>query len=362
MGDGIKTVVLFLEHPDVEQRVFAFRLARVLSERIDEELASTLRPSNKLVFLKNKMLDNQSTDSERSDAARILANLSFSTDEVKTIFGTSFIQWTVSTIKEQHGSSKERASRSNSSMVEGLLGLLLHIVRIHDSESVSMIKEHHLMTIFRDQLVFTSKARVKQLAALGLKSSSECGMLVADAGDPDPQPPQGFCSPFFIFRKAPPAPPLCPIHTAPCEDGSQLCLLKSNCIKPLVDVLSDKDTSVQVAALEALSTLLQEHLSSLKDAVIELERVGLVDTVITLFTESRPGELQEKTIGMVDKILRVESFAHRYSLNQFLVRALVEAFKQGSAVTKRHAQDALTNLKQISGVSGQHSNHNRGQR
>lgn len=361
-GDGIKTIITFFERPEVEHRKYALRLTRVLSERFGEELASALRPSNKFIMLKDKVIDSQARDGERSDSACILANLSLSENEVKTILGTSFIKWTVSTLRDRHHSTTGRSSRSNSTMAEGLLGILLHFCRSSDPLCLGIIKEHQVMTIFRDQLVLPSTMRMKQLAALGLKYLSESGMSLAAAGDFDPRPPQGFCSFFFICSGALPAHSLCPIHATPCEEGSQLCLFKSNCIRPLVEVLSDRDTTVQVAALEALSTLLLENSAGLKRAMGELERLGMAEAVVGLFTQSRPGEIQDKAIGMVDKMLRVDSFAHRQSLNQSLVRALVEVFKYGSAITKGHAQDALTNLKQISGVSGQPSSQSREQR
>ncbi|KAK4606073.1 hypothetical protein RGQ29_000375 [Quercus rubra] len=357
-GEGIKTIISFLEHPEVEHRIYAFRLTRVLSERFGQDLANELRP-NKLPLLKDKLLDNQSTEGERSDAACILANLSLSEDEVKTLLGASFVKWTVTTLRNQSRSSNVRISRPASSMAEGLLGLLLHFTRSLDSQTLSIVKEHRLMTIFCGQLGFSSKPRVKQLAALGLKNLSECGRSIT-SGDAEPPPPQGFCSPLvFMCGRASKNPSTCPIHDAACEEDSQLCLHKSSCIKPLVELLADEDTGVQIAAVDALSTLVSDTSNNFKRVVEELEQQGVIDALITLFTEVRPGELQERAIWMIERILRVESQSQRLGLNQSLVRALVEAFKHGSANAKRHAQDALTNLKQISGVSGKASSQTR---
>ncbi|KAK9279387.1 hypothetical protein L1049_013066 [Liquidambar formosana] len=361
-ADGIKTILPFLEHPEVEQRIYAFKLTKVLSERFGQDIANELKPDNKLVLLKDVLLGNQSTDGERSDAACILANLPLSEDEVKTVLGANFVRWTVVTLKEQRRNSSGRTSRSTSSMVEGLLGLLLHFTRSPDPQTLSMVKEHCLMTIFCEQIGFPSKPRVKQLAALGLKNLSEFGRALVVA-DSEPQPPHGFCSSLvFMCGRASPEPSTCPIHNAPCEEDNQLCLLKSNCIKPLVDLLSDENTNVQIAAVEALSTLMVRTSNGLKRVVDELEQQGVVDAVIALFIEVRPGELQERSIWMIDRTLRVETNTHRHALNQSLVRALVEAFKHGNANTKRHAQDALTNLKQISGVSGKNSSQTRARR
>ncbi|XP_057513189.1 U-box domain-containing protein 44-like [Actinidia eriantha] len=357
-GDGLKTIITFLEHPEVEHRIYAFKLTRVLSERFCEDLACELKPSNKLPLFREKLLDNQSTDGERSDAACILANLPLSEDDLKTVLGANFVKWTVTTLKDKCCGSNDRISRPISSMVEGLLGLLLPFTRSSDLQIVNVIKDHRLMSIFREQLMFSSNPKVKQLAALGLKYLSESGRALAASGDSEPQPPHGFCSSLvFMCGRSSPRRSTCPIHDSLCEDGNQFCLLKSNCIKPLADLLSDEDTSVQIAAVEALSTLLLDSTSStcFKRGVDELEQLGVVHAVILLFTDSRPGELQEKAIWMVARLLRAESLVPNISLNQSLVRALVEALKHGSAVTKRHAQEALTNLKQISGVSGKAS-------
>ncbi|KAF8397272.1 hypothetical protein HHK36_016184 [Tetracentron sinense] len=361
-GNGFTTIMPFLEHPEVELRIYAIRLTKTLSERLGEVFVNELRPSNKLPLFKEILLDTQCTDSERSDAACILANLPLTDDEVKTVLGTSLVGWTVTTLKK-HGNFNERTSRPKSSMVEGLLGLLLHFARSPDPTVLSVVQEHRLMTIFCEQLNFPSQPRVKQRAALGLKYLSESGRALASAGDSEPQPPNGFCSSLtFICGRSPMVPAACPIHNSPCEEDSQFCLLKSHCIKPLVDLLMDKETGVQIAAVEALSTLMSDTSDSFTRAADELEQLGMIDAVITLFTEVRPGELQERVIWMVERILRVESHTQRHSVNQDLVRALVEAFRHGNAKTKRHAQDALTNLKQLSGVSGKPSSQTRGRR
>ncbi|GFZ19639.1 hypothetical protein Acr_28g0003440 [Actinidia rufa] len=129
-------------------------------------------------------------------------------------------------------------------------------------------------------------------------------------------------------------------------DGNQFCLLNSNCINPLADLLLGEDTNVQIASVEALSALLLDSTSSngFKRGADELKQLGVIDVVIHLFTEFRHEELQEKAIWMLSRLLRAESLAPHISLNQALVRALVEALKHGCAVIKRHAQEALANL------------------
>ena len=363
-GDGIGSIIPFLEHPEVEHRIYAFRLTRILSATFGDDLANELNLADKLPLFKDKLLDNQSTDGERSDAACILANLPLSEDDVKSVLGSSFVRWTVVTLKDRlRGSANWRTSRSSSFLEEGLLGLLLHFTQNPDPQTVSIVKEHSLMNIFCEMLNFHMKSRVKQLAALGLKNLSDSRKTIISSGDLEVQLPRGLCSSFvFNCWKRPPELLVCAIHNVSCEEDIQFCLLRSNCIKPLVDLLKDEDTNVQIAAVEALSTLIIDSSNNnFKKSVDELEHQGVIEGAITLFTEVRPGILQERLLWMIERILRVESNV-KHSLNQSLVRALVEAFRHGNANAKRHSQDALTNLKQLSGTSGKNSSQSRPRR
>lgn len=354
-GQGLEKTILFLDHAEDEHRIHACKLTRLLSERFHQDVASQLRSSSKIPLLKEKILDTKTIEGERSDSACILSNLPLSEHEVTTLLGASFLRWTVTMIGNYHLKSEGRIFKSQSSMGEGLVGLLLQFTRSPNSEILSVIRELHLMSVFCERLNFPSKPRMKQLAALGLKNLSETGRALA-AGDLEPPPPRGLCSPLvFMCGWGAPEPARCPIHNSLCEEHAHLCLLQSNCIKPLVDLLNDEDTDVQVAAVEALSTLILESSGSLKRAVEELERQDAIDALINLFAEVRSGELQERTAWLIERIIRVESQSSRHSLNQNLVRALIEALRHGNANTRGHAQDALTNLKQISGVSGNSS-------
>ncbi|KAL5814792.1 hypothetical protein ACOSQ3_025583 [Xanthoceras sorbifolium] len=177
----------------------------------------------------------------------------------------------------------------------------------------------------------------------GFASSPQAAGSVAThikSGDGTPTP-CGFCSSLVSLLGRPLAEAsMCPVHNAPREDYSQQRLLESNCNKPLVDLLADEDTSVQVAGLEALSTLI-----IFERGIDELDQQGVLDAVITLFTDVCPGILQEQAIWMIERILRVEGHSHQYLRNQSLVRALFEPFKHSNANTKKHSQDALNQPK-----------------
>ncbi|KAK1311906.1 U-box domain-containing protein 44 [Acorus calamus] len=359
-GDGIALITSFLQHPEHEHRRHAFKLTCVLSLKLGQALADDLRASGKLPLFKEKLLDAQCSVSERSEAACIIANLPLSDDEVKTFLGTDLLGWLVTNIKEQQSNPSGRSGR-RSNMVEGLLGITLHFARSTDRIILETVRQHHLMSVFCDHLSIPSHHRAKRRAALGLKYLSESARLQINA-DSEPQPPRGFCVPLvFMCGKAPVIPKTCPLHNVTCEEDSSFCLLKGGAIKPLGDLLHDENTEVQIAAVESLSTILTDS-ESLKYAAGELTRVGVTESVVGLFKEARVGELQERVIWMVERLLRVDDVVEEYSMDQALVKALVEAFKHGNANTKRCSQDALTNLRQISGVGGKKSGHSRGGR
>ncbi|KAJ6822702.1 U-box domain-containing protein 44-like [Iris pallida] len=356
---GIAAIVQYLDHMEPDLRTRALKLVNLLSEKMGQVLVEELRDSNKLPYLKEKLLDPQFDFGERAEIVCILARLPFSIDEVKTILGPVVLRWAVSKLKEQKPSSYGKNSASTRRMVEGLLGLLLHYARNPDTELLALVQEYHFMNIFCEHISNRSHERAKQKAAFGLKYLSESSRLPSLTANSDPQPPSGFCVPLvFICSKKSMAPVSCPLHSIACEEDSSFCLLRGNAIKPLVELLNDENTQVQIAAVEALSTVVSDS-QSLKNAAEELEQFGLFDAVINLFKEVRPGELQERLITMVESFSRVETILQDYSTDQHLVRALVEALRHGNSNTKRHAQDALTNLRQISGVGGKSSNPSR---
>lgn len=360
-GNGIATILPFLEQPETEQRINAFRLANLLSRNLGLALAHELRSSNKLILLKEKLMDPQCLSGEKSEITCILANLPITDDEVKMIFGAELLRWVVDTLKRHLSSSLSNKSKHAGNIMEGLIGLLVHYARSSDQSIWSLIQESQFMTIFIDTLNIHSQWRAKQRAVLGLKYLSQSANAQVATGDLEPRPPRGFCAPLVLICGKAPMPSLCPIHNASCEENSSFCLLKGNAIRPLVELLNDKNTDVQIAAVEALFTLVLDP-QSLTNSREVLEQLDLFDTAVTLFKKSRPGELQERIISMVDRFLRVESLIQCYSLDQDLVRALVEALKHGTTNTKRLAQDILTNLRELSGVGGKTSNHSRGRR
>ncbi|CAA6669313.1 unnamed protein product [Spirodela intermedia] len=339
-GNGVGAIVPFLEHPEADCRIYAYQLASLLSER--------------LALLKEKLLDARSS-SEKTEVAAILANLPIPGDLVKKILGMDLLRWTVVSLNEQRFRSMGRNSRRAASMVEGLLGILLHYTRSGDPEIIAAVSENQLMAVFKEHLSSRSQPRERQRAALGLKQLSHSAAVAAAAAADSTRVAEprrrSLCAAFLVLcgAAAPAGPAACVLHGAACGENNSLCLVKGSCVKPLIYLMNDEDTQVQIAAVEALSTLVAEP-QGLSSAASELAALGLFKSVVDLFKRVRVGELHEKLIWMVEKLCNSDELVQRYSTDQALVRSLVEALKHGTPNAKRSAQEALTSLQQLSAI------------
>ncbi|KAG6537660.1 hypothetical protein ZIOFF_002755 [Zingiber officinale] len=86
-SDGIKSLVHYVEHPEIKHRVYSCRLLSLLSEKLGHAFSEEFRAYVKIVSLRIKLLDADSSPEETCEIACLLANLSFSDDEVKTVLG-----------------------------------------------------------------------------------------------------------------------------------------------------------------------------------------------------------------------------------------------------------------------------------
>ncbi|XP_020571690.1 U-box domain-containing protein 44-like [Phalaenopsis equestris] len=348
--NGIKTILQFLELSDESCRAHSFRLLSLLSEKMGQVILEEFRSSGKIPFLKERLQSPHSPLPEKADISCILSNLPFSDTEVTNLLGPDLLTWAVTQVKIQSSNSLGKNSKNARNMIDGLLGLLLHYSKNHDPKIISLIQETHFMAIFREQLSNHSNHRVKRLGALGLKYLSESASLSSATRDSEVQPFTGFCAPFVLLCGKPSViRSQCPFHSVHCADDSSFCLLKANAIKQLIDLMDDDNIEVQLAAVEALLTLISDT-GTFEKAVEKLEEFGLFKEAVLLLKGLGPGELQERVVLMVDIFLQKKSLAEQCATNSDLVKALVEALKHGNANTRSYAQDALQNLNQISGI------------
>ncbi len=413
-GKGITTLVAFLQDPEVLNRLQVLRLLSVLSLHMGADIVTALRSTNQLVRLKELLqAKGKVLLEEQVAAANLLANIPLTEFEVNNFkkihqvlmthfldpfmrtsdrvhlvwcsieHGYSFLlrfitvhhhcaqvicvlevdllPWSITTLDDvRNGKMGKLPGRLGLAFQEGLAGLLLHFARNSNVGILNVIREERLFKVFQELLSFQqSSAVVKERAALGLQLLATKSTLFMSKDIEEEQQQQkdsgGFffcCTALFHTEVAEPV-HTCLVHRGSnCDPNMNFCLVAGDALVPLVEHLEEEQGQrVREAVLGALSTLLFDE-SNLRGGVTELLKAGGVQPIIELFCTVQQGELQEKAVWMIERILRTEQYAQGHTIiNQGLFQALIEAFKHGSPTTRALAQDSLTHLKQISVVS-----------
>ena len=266
--------------------------------------------------------------------------------QVIRVLEIDMLQWTVTTLQDcKTGRMGRLSGRANCAMQEALLGILLHFARNSNVAILNSMRELQLFTVFQENLMAHWTPLTKERSALGLQLLSERAHLFT-LRNPKQAPHRsslfGLC--LFPSKTIRDLPEPCDVHGGVCNPNASFCLVAANAITPLIELLEEEDDyGVREAALGALSTLLTDTVN-INEGVEELARAEGVQPIFALFYSVRQGLLQEKTVWMIERILRVSEYAHAYSSDQGLVKALMEALRHGSPNTRVLAQDALASL------------------
>lgn len=234
-------------------------------------------------------------------------------------------------------------------MQEALLGILLHFARNSNVAILNSMRELHLFTLFQEKLMAHWTPLTKERSALGLQLlSGRAHLFTLRNNNPSPHSSPrstflGLC--LFPSKLIRHLPEKCEVHGGVCSPNASFCLVAANAITPLIELLEEEDDyGVREATVGALATLLADGVH-LKGGVEELARAEGVQPIFDLFYSIRQRNgLQEKTVWMIERILRVTEYAQGYAADQGLVKALHEALRHGSPNTRAHAQDALALL------------------
>lgn len=261
------------------------------------------------------------------------------------------LPWTVNALLDcKAGKLGKLSGRAGCALQEALVGVLLHFARTSNLAILNSMRELHLFTVFQDQLLTHGPPSIKERAAIGLQVLSEKANLFTVKGPLQVSSQRGFFGSCFFPKNIRDFPERCYVHGGICDANETFCLVAANGVVPLVELLEEEeDFGVREAAISALSTLLLDGVN-LKGGVEELVKAEGVQPIFDLFYTVRQGRLQERTIWMIERILRMEEYggSQGQAVDQGLVKALVEAFKHGTSATRALAREALTHLRHLS--------------
>ncbi|KAJ7535631.1 hypothetical protein O6H91_12G041200 [Diphasiastrum complanatum] len=131
----------------------------------------------------------------------------------------------------------------------------------------------------------------------------------------------------------------CELHKGHCSVKGSFCLLQAKAIHPLVQTLQDKDVTAHEAALEALSTLLNDDTWQNGVKVIaDAEGIRPIVRLLSVGTD----KTKEKAVWMLEKFFRVERYKLEFESSAQM--PLIELTQQGTSTTKSLAARILAHL------------------
>ncbi|KAI3471244.1 hypothetical protein Pfo_027907 [Paulownia fortunei] len=132
---------------------------------------------------------------------------------------------------------------------------------------------------------------------------------------------------------------VCPAHVGICSIESSFCLLEAKAVRPLVVVLGEPDAKACEASLDAILTLIDGV--KLQNGCKVLEEAGAVLPIIKMLNSSCTN-LQEKTLGALQRIFRLVEFKMKYGKSAQM--SLVDITQRGSSNAKSLAAKILAQL------------------
>lgn len=266
------------------------------------------------------------------------------------------LHWTVTTLQEYQTGQRGRLSGRTEyvAVQEALLGILLHFARNSNIAILNTMRELQVFTIFQEKLMADWTPLIKERSALGLQLLSQRTHLFTSRNSAQTLNRSitffGLCLfPSKCIANA----VECFVHGGICSPNGTFCLVAARAIAPLIRLVKKEDDyGVREAAVGALSTLVMDGVD-MKQGVEELVRAEGVQPIFELLYSIRQGQLQEKTVWVIERILRVEKYAERYASDEPLVSGLTEAVRYGGPNARLLAQKALALLSQCNSNSNE---------
>lgn len=249
---------------------------------------------------------------ERSIAARIISQLPEEDIDIDEILHKSEI---LKAIHEVICSSDgefgwiEACSNHDKSLLENALAALLRFTKASKPKLQRQVGQLELYPSLV-RLLSTGSSLAKERAAMALAQLSRPTSL--SASDASVRVKQENSMPLLNMMKLLPNMSWCcsassdneiscPIHGIACSQRNTLCLVKADAVKPLVQNLSDTNSGVAEAALEALETLLEDHNTLANATAAIIESQGIVAILQVLEKGSLPA--RTKALDLFQKIL-----------------------------------------------------------
>lgn len=351
---AIISLIQFLEAPQDQLRVPAIRLLHLLSGYMGQELADGLRVTTRQLGTLIRLMDTDGSVEEQAAAAGLLANLPVEDFHLtRSLYEERALPVLVTRIEElRRRNVRIGEARYMNTLQEGLVTILARFTyTLEDRDVLHQIRSHDLCAFFTSLLQNTSLDDVQRQSATALDNlSTFTPLCVVEV--PLPAEKKRFWGLFTKCFTNPPRPPgLCPIHGGLCSSKETFCIVEAKALDPLVSLLDHHNYAVLEAALGALSTLLLDNVDHAKGVLI-LHNANAIQPILDIMQEHKTDILRQRSVYMVERVLRNNDLAQLISADQNVHTGLVDALRRGNSATKPIAEKSLKHLNRIPNFSG----------
>ncbi|KAL0557363.1 hypothetical protein IC582_005900 [Cucumis melo] len=351
---AVISLVQFIEAPQLDLRVSAIKLLQNISPHLSQELADALRGSvGQLSSLFRIIAENTGITEEQAAAVGLLADLpemDFGLSRQMLDEGAFELVY-LRIVQLRQGET--RGGRFLTPFLEGLVRILARITSLvpsadREPDALVFCRRHNLAALFIELLQSNGLDNVQMVSALALENLSlESKNLTQIPTLPEP----GFCASIFPCLSAQPVlTGLCPLHRGTCSLRESFCLLEDRAVNKLVALLDHTNEKVVEAALAALSTLLDDGVDVEKGVNILYDADG-VQPIFNVLLENRTENLMRRAVWTVERLLRSDDIAIKFSNNPNVSTALVDAFQHGDYKTRQIAERALRHVDKLPNFS-----------
>ncbi|KAK6133958.1 hypothetical protein DH2020_032299 [Rehmannia glutinosa] len=240
--------------------------------------------------------------------------------------------------------SGTRSSRHANTYFEGLVGILVRLTT----------------TLYDHQILFTARTydfvSVQKLSAVGLENLSRQSAALS-------RPPQGRKTKILklvFFRKCisinlskgEKEISLCPVHGGVCSSRETFCLIDAGAVERLLAMLDHENVEVIVAALSAISALLDDKVNVDKSVSLLSEK-HVIQHVLNVVKEHKEEVLWQKAFWVIERLLMKggDESVSKISKDRFFPATLVSAFHHGDECTRQMAEKILRHLNKMPNLS-----------
>ncbi|KAH1158675.1 hypothetical protein AAZX31_11G112800 [Glycine max] len=318
---ALQLILPLLKETKMKIRSKALNLLYTLSEDLTDESTAHFDETH-LFYIVNIVLSSTS-DSEKAAAVGILSNLPVSDKKVTdALKRANLLPILVSIMDLGTGSN----SPAKSILMESIAGIAIRFTSSSDKKLQLLSAKHGVIALLV-KLLSSGSAITK------LKAATALGQLSQNS----PSLRRSRKSRWLCV--APSVDAYCEVHDGYCFVSSTFCLIKAGAVSPLIQILEDKDWEAVEAALNALSTLLQDEIwEGGANCIAKLSGVQAIVNVL----EAGDVKVQEKALWMLERIFRVEE--HRMKYGELAQVVLIEMAQRSDSTLKSTVAKVLAVL------------------